>query len=339
MMIKNKKHIILSIVIIITFITLFIFSIEQNKRSIKIEKIRLDNTPNEITNKSIETYFCKSTNCTQILIKNIQNSQKIHCALFHISRQNLINELNKSHIAGDEVRIIVDNENYKQVNQLPFIRHDTSSQLSHNKFCIFDNKKILTGSFNPTSWDDKNDNNIVLIESKYLAKNYKDEFNELWNSIFGKGEKVKHPIITYNNITIENYFCPEDNCEKNIIKILQTANKSIYFMTFAFTSTNIADTIIKKHIKDVEVIGVYEKSQRSIWKENNFITKKPLRIRQDNNKYNMHHKFFIIDNKTVITGSMNPTISGNKRNDENILIIHDKEISQKFIKELYNVAK
>ena len=51
----------------------------------------------------------------------------------------------------------------------------------------------------------------------------------------------------------------------------------------------------------------------------------------------MHHKVFIIDNETVITGSMNPTGNGDKYNDENILIIRNKEITGRFLQEFANV--
>jgi len=47
----------------------------------------------------------------------------------------------------------------------------------------------------------------------------------------------------------------------------------------------------------------------------------------------MHHKVFIIDNRTVITGSMNPTGAGDRKNDENILVIHDEDIAEKYIEE------
>ena len=51
----------------------------------------------------------------------------------------------------------------------------------------------------------------------------------------------------------------------------------------------------------------------------------------------MHHKVFIIDGKTVITGSFNPTEGGDKRNDENILIIRDEGIAQKFREEFEQI--
>jgi phosphatidylserine/phosphatidylglycerophosphate/cardiolipin synthase-like enzyme len=47
----------------------------------------------------------------------------------------------------------------------------------------------------------------------------------------------------------------------------------------------------------------------------------------------MRHKVIIIDKKIVVTGSMNPTSSGNLRNDENVLIIYDENIAKKYLNE------
>ncbi len=58
-----------------------------------------------------------------------------------------------------------------------------------------------------------------------------------------------------------------------------------------------------------------------------------VNVVKDSNKNNMHHKVFIIDEEIVITGSYNPTGNGNKGNDENVLIIYDKDIASRFIKE------
>ncbi|HDJ96691.1 MAG TPA: phospholipase, partial [Candidatus Aenigmarchaeota archaeon] len=50
-------------------------------------------------------------------------------------------------------------------------------------------------------------------------------------------------------------------------------------------------------------------------------------------------KFFIIDNETVITGSANPTKAGYKRNDENLLIIHNKDLAKIYAKEFEELLK
>ena len=51
----------------------------------------------------------------------------------------------------------------------------------------------------------------------------------------------------------------------------------------------------------------------------------------------MHHKVFIIDNSTVITGSFNPSKNGDERNDENMLVIKDREIAALFLDEFERV--
>jgi phosphatidylserine/phosphatidylglycerophosphate/cardiolipin synthase-like enzyme len=53
----------------------------------------------------------------------------------------------------------------------------------------------------------------------------------------------------------------------------------------------------------------------------------------------MHHKTFIIDKETVITGSFNPTGGGDKRNDENILIIENKDLAKEFMEEYQKVRE
>jgi phosphatidylserine/phosphatidylglycerophosphate/cardiolipin synthase-like enzyme len=51
----------------------------------------------------------------------------------------------------------------------------------------------------------------------------------------------------------------------------------------------------------------------------------------------MHHKVFIIDGNTVITGSANPTKNGLTRNDENILVIRSGKIAQQYLAEFKSI--
>ena len=45
-----------------------------------------------------------------------------------------------------------------------------------------------------------------------------------------------------------------------------------------------------------------------------------------------HNKVMIIDGETVITGSFNFTKAAEERNAENLLIIHDKKLAERYIK-------
>jgi phosphatidylserine/phosphatidylglycerophosphate/cardiolipin synthase-like enzyme len=221
------------------------------------------------------------------------------------------------------------------LNNIRF-RNDTNPNYMHNKFCIIDDNIVTTGSFNPTDNDAyKNNNNLVIVKSKNLASNYNEEFKEMWSGTFGKGIKTTNTeVIIKNNITLVSLFCPDDHCSENIANALEKANESIYFMSFSFTDPLIANALVNMHKKNITIAGIIENNQANVQESRyNFLIFHKINLSLDQNKYFMHHKVFIIDSKIVVTGSMNPTNSGNLRNDENVLIIYDEDIAEKFVKE------
>lgn len=287
----------------------------------------------EETAKNPEVYFCPKQDCSKVFENNINNANfSVHCAIYDINLKNVINSMSGKSKTAD-VKVVIDNSNNHSRIKGNGIREDNDRQLMHNKFCVIDKKIVLTGSFNPTDNDNsRNNNNVMVIYSKILAENYEDEFSELWSGTFSGGNKVNHPIIYLNDAKFENYFCPEDNCESHTVGLIKSAKSSVYFMGFSFTSKEIADAIIAK--KNLDTRGIVDSGQSS----NKYSQLKRLQeggvnVEKDKNKYKMHHKVFIIDNETVATGSFNPTSSGDEKNDENMLIVHDKKIANEFLKE------
>jgi len=284
--------------------------------------------PNEVTTKP-KLYFCPTNNCSHHLTQLIGSAKEsVHCAFFDLDLKEIINKLDKKNKQID-VKLVLDSDNpIDKLNPT----YDNRSAYMHNKFCIIDKKTISTGSFNPTErGTSKNNNNLIIIQSRYLAQNYENEFKELWNGAFGKGTPTKQPVVFINNKKIESYFCPEDSCSDKIMQTINKAKESIYFMTFSFTHEAIADAIL---FKDIEIKGIFEKSQAgSKYSQYHRMNDFGLDVIKDSNSYNMHHKCIIIDEKIVITGSFNPSKNAEKRNDENILIIHDEEIAKRYLEE------
>ena len=88
----------------------------------------------------------------------------------------------------------------------------------------------------------------------------------------------------------------------------------------------------------VDVKGVTEAKRVNMqYEQFKYLNDSGVNIRPDHNKYTMHHKVIIIDNSTVITGSYNPTKSGDTKNDENVVIIHDPAIAGLFLGEFEKV--
>jgi len=289
----------------------------------------------------ISLYFCPQQQCEEQLLQFLDSAQKsIHCALFDIGLPSVQEKLREKRKVM-EVQIVTDNDYLKKFNH-PFVKAD-SYGLMHNKFCIIDGKKVSTGSMNPTENDaHKNNNNLLLIESAVIAQNYEDEFQELWDGNFKGGSRVKNPKVTLNDKgtkdrRVETYFCPEDACAEQVKKELKKAETSIHFMTFSFTHEGIANILLLKNLDGLEVKGVMEVRQISEYSEFDRLLQNKIDVRKDGNKNNLHHKVFIIDGKTVVTGSFNPTANGDKHNDENVIIIEDEGIAKLFTEEFEKV--
>lgn len=284
-----------------------------------------------------------------------ENNHDIKCNFYDFDDyfyDNLVNYSNNlSHIINFDVVVFEDNKkhfdlvynlnntyfNIKKLNLNLSLLYVTKSRgLMHNKFCIIDQSIVIMGSTNPTlNGLTKNNNNLFIVDSKVLAKNYLDEFNELKTK--SKNSYVLNPKINLCNgsicFLVENFFCPEDHCEDNVINNLKKSKSNIVFYTFSFTSKNIADLLVLKS-NNISIEGIFEKSQNSQYSVKDYLSEY-ISVNFDHNKYNMHNKIFVIDNDTVITGSYNPTNNGNVYNDENILIIHNPTIAQTYLNEYY----
>lgn len=277
--------------------------------------------------KQTDVYFCPRDSCKDILIAYLNSSEKISCALYDLNIQE----------AGDilkskNARVLMEDKNSRKtaLNSVD----DSKYSVMHNKFCILDNETVLTGSMNPTIRDTTmNNNNLLIIYSKKIAKTFNDEFEELYSGTSSGGKRTIDNVFYVNNDKISVYFCPEDWCANKILYRLDEAEESIYFMAFSFTHSKIADMLIKKQKQGLIVKGIMEKSQageRSVFEKLNMSNTDVIK---DKNNANMHHKVFIIDRSAVITGSMNPTINGDANNDENLLIIESKWLAEKYIEE------
>jgi len=155
---------------------------------------------------------------------------------------------------------------------------------------------------------------------------------------FGKNSPANtpYPDFTIDDTGVEVYFAPEDHAGYKIINEIEKANKSIYFATFCFTHEEIAQAIIDRNKTGVVVKGIFE----SGWQTHHHneqvyqnMTDNGISVIWDESPELMHHKVFIIDNNTVITGSFNPSANADTKNDENVLIVHSKDIATTYLDE------
>lgn len=269
----------------------------------------------------IQTYFCSEINCSYFL-ESFLEQRITYCALYDLDEPSLLQTITQQHTS---VKLF---EDYYEEWMPENIVSVGSKALMHHKFCV-DEQYVLTGSWNPTERGTyKNDNYILFVKSKLLSENYKKAYDSL------EEKQQAIPLkINLSGILVENYFCPTHHCEEEVLEKLEHANESVYILAFSFTSKPIAEKLVEKKEKGLHIEVLFEKTRIASYSQYQYLNASNVTVYKDTNPYTMHEKAFIIDNKTVILGSYNPTKAATEKNDENILIIHDEEIANEFLKE------
>jgi phosphatidylserine/phosphatidylglycerophosphate/cardiolipin synthase-like enzyme len=306
-----------------------------------------------------EIYFTDPTNpvaaqesggIEEAVIASIDAARlSVDAAFYSLSLREVGNALLRARDRGVAVRVVMESDNRERsVPQalidggLPILG-DRREGLMHDKFIVIDRSEVWTGSMNFTvngAYDDNN--NLLHLRSVKVAENYLVEFEEMYtDDLFGPDSlaSTPNPVLTVDGINIETYFSPDDNVATRLVALLGTAEESIYFMAFSFTSDEIAQVMRERADAGVTVSGVMEDAQvkSNQGTEFDLFVQSGLDVRLDGNDGQMHHKVIIIDRKIVIAGSYNFTASAEDSNDENLVIIFSPEIAELYLAEFARV--
>ena len=203
----------------------------------------------------------------------------------------------------------------------------------HNKFLIFDNKTIYTGSMNLSSTGTSgfDINSIIIIKSKEVANLYTKEFEQMLNGKFHTEKNIftTNRKFLLDNSDIEIYFSPKDKPTNRILELIKNAKTYIYIPTFLITHNEIATELINAHNRGVDVrIIIDANSVTTRNTKHSQLRKSGIMLKTENYAGKLHAKTMIIDDTYLISGSMNFSNSGANKNDENLVIIKDKDIAK-----------
>ena len=137
---------------------------------------------------------------------------------------------------------------------------------------------------------------------------------------------------------IQSEFCPSPECESLVTFTLAQAKSRAWVAMYSFTNQTIAQALIDAKNRGVDVRVIVEKQQAAgQYSQHQEVFAAGIPVTIDTNPQLMHHKFAVIDDGAVITGSMNWTGNGVGENNENELVIHSSELNQKFALEFQKV--
>lgn len=287
-----------------------------------------------------------------LIAKDLLQAQvQVDIAAFDLDAEPIVNALIALEERGVIVRVVTDEDNSDLSSIHRLRRHgisvveDKRRGLMHNKFIVIDGRYVWTGSLNFTSNGSYcNNNNIVRFDAPILAENYTTEMDEMYDKrLFGPDspDNTPYPEMVIHGVPVQNDFAPEKRLVPMVSRAIAGAEQEILFLTFAFTSKEIGEAMLGRADAGVNVRGIFE----TVGSENEFsyytIAGREdlpnVDVRQDPSSGLMHHKVFIIDRKTVIFGSFNFTDSANRKNDENIVIVHDPAFAAPFVQEFERI--
>lgn len=141
------------------------------------------------------TYFTPGLSCEEEIWAHIEGAKTIDIAVYSITNDFLVDTLQDAHKRGAKIRIITDYLQSQGRNSLiPKLRNmgipvrtnksektnKLIHKIMHNKFAIFNNKYVATGSYNWTnSATQRNAENCIFLEN--AERKYRREFEHLWD--------------------------------------------------------------------------------------------------------------------------------------------------------------
>ncbi|MBY0501337.1 MAG: phospholipase D family protein [Alphaproteobacteria bacterium] len=144
----------------------------------------------------LQVCFSPEGQCTDKVVDAINSAQSsIYVAAYAFTCPRISEALRDAYKKGVDVTLLIDKSQLKEkYSQLPFLFEegipmfiDPAEGIAHNKIMIFDDRWVLTGSFNWTrAANSKNAENLLLIDDPSLAQIYKKN----WESRVERAKKI-----------------------------------------------------------------------------------------------------------------------------------------------------
>lgn len=129
-------------------------------------------------------------------------------------------------------------------------------------------------------------------------------------------------------------FSPGGGATALVVKTIAQARQSIRVAAYSFTSKPIAQALLEAHKRGIDVRVVLDKSNATArYSSATFLANVGIPTRINHRYAIMHDKFIVVDGERVETGSFNFTASAEARNAENVLVLRDPAVAQRYARE------
>lgn len=121
-------------------------------------------------------------------------------------------------------------------------------------------------------------------------------------------------------------FSPEGSAQGLVLHTIDSAQKEIQLMGYAFTSPEIAKALIDAYRRGVDVKVVVDRKANAGKTGKaalNLLSATGIEVRTVSRYGAMHDKVMVIDGQTTQVGSLNYSRAAARRNSENVIVLYD----------------
>jgi cardiolipin synthase A/B len=261
----------------------------------------------------------------KLFVEAIQNAEhSIFLIIYSLSDEKLITALNKQAEKGLSVTVLHDitthQTGFQKLKMNVVNQGIKRAGLMHQKILIIDQEKVWIGSANMTTDSLKlHDNLVIGVIHKDLA-----------SAIF---HEKPYAHFTIGEQNIEYWDCPKKGKEglKRLVQLIDETEKTIKVAMFTWTHPELTAAVIRAHQRGVSVQIVHDSGQGSGVCLNTIenLRHVGIDVRLSSGLGLLHHKFAWLDDKILINGSANWTISAFTRNRDCFLILYTLAPQQK----------
>lgn len=145
------------------------------------------------------------------------------------------------------------------------------------------------------------------------------------------GAKIKHT----GAVTVG--FSP-GNAESLVVQVINGAKSgsTLDLAAYEFTSKPIAEAVRAAHLRGATVrVLIDQERLAGKYNAGTYLANNQVLVKASNSRYKIfHHKFVIVDGRTIQTGSYNYTTAAAKSNAENVLVMWEaNEVAAAYTKE------
>jgi phosphatidylserine/phosphatidylglycerophosphate/cardiolipin synthase-like enzyme len=127
------------------------------------------------------------------------------------------------------------------------------------------------------------------------------------------------------------HFTPGEQPTTAVVEALNAATQTVHVQAYSFTSAPIAKALVEARQRGVDVTAILDKSQKTAnYSSADFLAHEGVPTFIDAKHAIAHNKIMIIDGETVITGSFNFTKAAQESNAENLLVLRDRSLADKY---------